>query len=71
MNGQLSVELAIDLNQEEITFHRDAISQAASQEEWQRSAIAYFGSLRQRRSRYSVRRLADTIEPRRNYNAIV
>jgi hypothetical protein len=76
MNGPLTVELAIDLNNAEITCHREAISQSAPDEDWQAAAIRFFGSLRQRRCRYQVRRLADEshsgpIEPRRSYNPVV
>jgi hypothetical protein len=61
--GPLVVELSVDLNASEIASYREAISQA--NENWQRSAIMFFASLRERRSRYAARQIA------KGYNAAV
>lgn len=58
IHGPLVVELAVDLNASEITAYREAISRSASQEDWERSAIAFFAALRQRHSKYVVRQFA-------------
>jgi hypothetical protein len=64
-HGPLSVELSVDLSSNEIALYRQAITQTATDEDWQRSAVMYFASLRERRSRYQVRQIG------KGYNAIL
>lgn len=63
MSGPLSVELSVDLTQEEVTAYREA--NAKGNEDWRAAAIVFFASLRERRSRYQVRQIA------KGYNAVV
>jgi hypothetical protein len=63
MNEPLTVELSVDLNNDEVTLLREAISQANS--DWQAAALQLFASLRERRCRYQARQLS------KGYNAIL
>jgi len=65
MSGPLTVELAIDLTQDEVACLRQAITQTASDKDWHAAALQLFCSLRERRCRYQVRQLS------KGYNAVL